>query len=153
MKNLLHSLLLPAALLLAGGAANIPARSTSPAAGTAPGPSLGVRDDASVAFRAPRSIPPTGLRPWVPPAHEAAGGHGPLGITPGLQDTLTGTVKGRSTAAHPRKAALNCRVKAFLVKTSYFRNLVMKVSMPLVATSRMWVMRLSLTGTSSGSMM
>ena len=109
--------------------------------------------DASVAFRAPRSIPPTGLRPWVPPAHEAAGGHGPLGITPGLQDTLTGTVTGRSTAAHPRKAALNCRVKAILVKTSYFRNLVMKVSMPFVATSRMWVMRLSRTGTSSGSMM
>ena len=153
MKNLLHSLLLPAALLLAGGAANIPERGPSQVAGTAPGPSPGGRGDASVAFRAPRSIPPTGLRPWVPPAHEAAGGHGPLGITPGLQDTLTGTVTGRSTAAHPRKAALNCRVKAFLVKTSYFRNLVMKVSMPLVATSRMWVMRLSRTGTSSGSMM
>lgn len=85
MKNLLHRLLLPAALLLAGGAANIPERSTSPAAGR----------DTSVAFR--------------------AGGH-------------------------------------YLYK-SYFRNLVMKVSMPLVATSRMWVMRLSLTGTSSGSMM
>jgi len=66
MKNLLHRLLLPAALLLAGGAANIPARSTSPAAGTAPGPSPRGRGDASVAFRAPRSIPPTGLRPWVP---------------------------------------------------------------------------------------
>ena len=88
MKNILHSLLLPTALLLSGASAYIPARSTSPAAGTAPGPSLGVRGDASVAFRAPRSIPPTGLRPWVPPAHEAAGGHGPLGITPGLQDTL-----------------------------------------------------------------
>lgn len=49
---------------------------------------------AGCTFRAPRSIPPTGLRPWVPPAHEAAGGHGPLGITPGLQDTLTGTVTG-----------------------------------------------------------
>ena len=107
MKNIFHSLLLPAALLLSGASAYIPergpsqvavvlagsssyipARSTSPAAGTAPVSSLGVRGDASVAFRAPRSIPPTGLRPWVPPAHEAAGGHGPLGITPGLQDTL-----------------------------------------------------------------
>ncbi len=73
MKNLLHSLLLPAALLLAGGAANIPERGPSQVAGTAPGPSPGGRGDASVAFRAPRSIPPTGLRPWVPPAHEAAG--------------------------------------------------------------------------------
>jgi hypothetical protein len=36
MKNLLHSLLLPAALLLAGGAANIPERSTFPAAGVIP---------------------------------------------------------------------------------------------------------------------
>ncbi len=113
MKNIFHSLLLPAALLLSGASAYIPergpsqvavvlagsssyipARSTSPAAGTAPGPSPCGRGDASVAFRAPRSIPPTGLRPWVPPAHEAAGGHGPLGITPGLQDTLTGTVTG-----------------------------------------------------------
>ena len=62
--------------------------------------SLGGRDDASVAFRAPRSIPPTGLRPWVPPAHEAAGGHGPLGIMPGLQDTLTGTVTGYTVYHH-----------------------------------------------------
>ncbi len=49
--------------------------------------SPGVRDDASVALRASRSIPPTGLRPWDPPAHEAAGGHGPLSVMPGLQDS------------------------------------------------------------------
>jgi len=110
MKNILHSLLLPAALLLSGASAYIPARSTSPAAGTAPGPSLGVRDDASVAFRAPRSIPPTGLRPWVPPTHEAAGGHGPLGITPGLQDTLRRGSGERDTTGgnrHGVRASLN----------------------------------------------
>ena len=43
MKNLLHSLLLPAALLLASGAANIPERGPSQVAGTAPGPSPGGR--------------------------------------------------------------------------------------------------------------
>ena len=43
--------------------------------------------------------------------------------------------------------------KNYLQKIIYFRNLVVKVSMPSVATCRMWVMRPSLTGTSSGSMM
>ena len=78
----------PQVTVLSGASANIPERGPSQVAGTDPGPSPCGRGDASVAFRAPRSIPPTGLRPWVLPAHEAAGGHGPLGITPGLQDTL-----------------------------------------------------------------